>query len=316
LGTLVQLRNRLQHRFGKADADVGALTSLLASLKQRVLPHAPGQYFPRLEEVVIVQAGAMRFAIAQSLVREIVRIHEQQRPASLEDGAMMSLHGSWMPRLSLAQRLGKGQPAQEAYALVVQAETGPMALCVEQVEGLAQLMLQPVPRLLRAVPIYRAAAILGDGSPCLLLDTDALLQRRPPAATEAAPAPHAAAPAVRKTPYLLFDDGAPKAMALTQVARVEPVAVSELFAQGGHYEYVRGGRVFRLALLPGAVLPHGGEAQALFLLHAPDCALLAHRVGGIVDAALPPHASHGDFDGITAELVDGSAYFMPEALHG
>ena len=137
LATLMLARNQLRHmQQVHGDKRVAGTQSLLdgliRDLRDKLLPRtAPANAYPRVAKVLLVESGSMRFALAQENIREVARIGIEQRHARLDDGAMISLRGNWMPRVSLAQRLGQGNSEQEAYALVVEIKGERTERCVQ-----------------------------------------------------------------------------------------------------------------------------------------------------------------------------------------
>lgn len=359
LATLMLARNQLRHlQRAHGDKRVAGtqqlLDGLIKDLREKLLPRtAPAHAYPRAAKALLVESGAMRFALAQEHIREVARIGLEQRHARLDDGAMISLRGNWMPRVSLAQRLGQGSSEREAYALVVEIKGERVALCVENIGELEELMLQPLPKLLRSSKVYEAAAVLGDGTPCLLMDTAALLAQpilkiAPPMELPAiidtvhepdpAPVPHAHhplpkdepehAPAITIEPraYLLFSDGTatPKAIPLDQVARVEHVIATDIaHDEEGLATSVRG-EILHLRTVPGSPVPTSGDAHAITLLDAPNMGIVAHRMGGIVESDAPVPAKPTapgvlmltELNGALTEVIHAPAYLPKENRHG
>lgn len=346
LATLMLARNQLKHLQLMGDKRLlptqRLLEQLINDLKEKLLPRtAPASAYPRPAKVLMVESGGMRFALAQEFIREVARIGTQQRHAHLDDGAMISLRGAWLPRVSLAARLGQESSAGEAYALVIEVEGERIALCVETVGELEELMLQPLPKLLRSSAMYEAAAILGDGSPTLILDSAALLRRpasKPATIIEERAVPLEDVPTTRVTvaapqppqpvsqAYLLFSDGTatPKAIPLAQVARVEAVHASDVaFEPEGFTTKVRGEKL-RLKVLPGSSMPPNGEVHAITLLDAPTIGVVAHRMRGIVESEAPMPAKPAtdsvlmlaQLDGALTEVIYAPAYIPAEVPHG
>ncbi len=359
LATLMLARNQLRH-LSRTRGDKQVLNTqllldkLVADLREKLLPRtAPASAYPRPAKVLMVESGTMRFALAQENVREVARIGNEQRHAKLDDGAMISLRGNWMPRVSLAQRLGHGHPEREAYALVIEMKGERVALCVETIGELEELMLQPLPKLLRSSKIYEAAAILGDGSPCLVMDTAALLAkpilkieppRELPPIIEAASGPERAPaaphhplpkdepeqkPALKVQPsaYLRFSDGTsmPKAIPLDRVARVEHLLAEDVAHDEEGYATSVRGEILRLRILPGSTIPARGDVHAITLLDAPNTGIIAHRMGGIIESdapvplkpATPTVLMLAELDGALTEVVHAPAYLPKEEVqHG
>lgn len=356
LATLMLARNQLRHmqqvHGDKRVAGTQALLDgLIRDLRDKLLPRtAPANAYPRVAKALLVESGSMRFALAQEHIHEVARIGIEQRHARLDDGAMISLRGNWMPRVSLAQRLGQGSSEQEAYALVVEIKGERIALCVESIGELEELMLQPLPKLLRSSKIYESAAILGDGTPCLIMDAAALLARplmkiAPPmelpaimdAPIERAVAEHhhplpknepEHAPAVTIEPraYLLFSDGTAtqKAIPLAQVARVEHIIASDIAHDDEGLATTVRGEILHLKTLPGSHVPSTGDVHAITLLAAPNTGIIAHRMGGIVESDAPAPVKPAtplvlmltELNGTLTEVIHAPAYLPKEARHG
>lgn len=352
LATLMLARNQLRH-ISRAHGDKRVLNTqllldkLVAELREKLLPRtAPANAYPRPAKVLMVESGTMRFALAQEHVREVARIGTEQRHAKLDDGAMISLRGNWMPRVSLAQRLGHGRPDREAYALVIEMKGERVALCVETIGELEELMLQPLPKLLRSSKIYEAAAILGDGTPCLIMDTMALLAkpvlkieppRELPAIIESAAEPvhHQPLPkdepqpkqtlVVKPSAYLRFNDGTsmPKAIPLEQVARVEHLLAEDVAHDEEGYATSVRGEILRLRVLPGSSIPAGGDVHAITLLQAPGVGIVAHRMHGIIESeapvpikpATPTVLMLTELEGALTEIIYAHAYLPKEEAH-
>lgn len=307
LASLISVRNQLKHiaatgSDGRVNNAQRTLDSVIVGLKEKVLARVGGeQSFPRVAKVLMVESAGMRFAFAQGAIREVARIGDAYRQAKLVEGAMLSLRGEWLPRVSLSGRLGQSGAGKEAFALVMEIDGERMAICVEYVGELEELALQKLPRLLRSSKIYEAAAILGDGSPCLILDAHALLVQEQQAVAETAvPAPVAettAAPEpvkavepepVTTTPFLLFSDGTavPKAIPLMHIIRVEHILAADVKPHGKELHVQCRGETLQVRALPGSVIPQQGDFPLIMLLDDPTTGIAAHRVGGIVDAAV------------------------------
>jgi chemotaxis protein histidine kinase CheA len=320
MATLVTLRNQMRDMLRlRADSRLNAaettLAGLIESLRDKILPRAR-EIFPRLDRVLLVYSAGMRMAVLESNILGTARIGEGERHGDIEEGALLSLRGQWLPRLSLARRMGKMERVNEAYAVMIQQRGIRVALCVEQLGTLEELVVQEVPSLLRKIRIYEGAVILGDGTPCLLLDVAALLEEDI-APSQQTSSPQSLAPKAAPQPFLLFSDGTdtPKAIPLTQVARVEHTSAGEVQNIAGNYTAKVRGELLNLRLLPGSTIPTQGDLPLILLLDTPHTALLTHRIGGIVDAAVDlPHPPGNDLilakavlDGTPTSIINAKA---------
>jgi len=124
--------------------------------------------------------------------------------------------------------------------VVLQAEGHRFGLVVDEVHDTEEIVVKPVGALLKGIPAFAGATILGDGSVALILDVAGLaemsgvatkLRERPP--VEDAPAPRVAHPDEKS--LLLFHMGGPEHMAipLDLVTRLEKFPRTRIERSGG-----------------------------------------------------------------------------------
>ncbi len=191
---------------------------------------------------LIVTAAGERFALPQTVVREVVRV----RPGApyaierLSGATMIRLRERLLPVLSLAGALGHPE-AEGDDGFVVVAEFGrqQFGILVEQVLQTEEIVVKPMSALLKGIPLYSGNTILGDGSVVLILDPNGLARhvghlKRAEDAADAAAGPDDALGAPRQT-VLVFrgGGGSLKAVPLALVTRLEEIEGSRIEWVGG-----------------------------------------------------------------------------------
>lgn len=213
-------------------------------------------------------AGA-RFAIPQTSLLELVRLDPAQSESRIEDisGApVCRLRGKLLPLVFLRRELQLGEtrasdlqsppnaaaqakdgnckspaPAPQPVTIVVlQSEGHRFGLVVDEVHDTEEIVVKPVGALLKGIPAFAGATILGDGSVALILDVAGLAVMSGVAAKlrERQPVEETAAPRVAdpdEKSLLLFHMGGAEHMAipLDLVTRLEKFPRSRIERSGG-----------------------------------------------------------------------------------
>ncbi len=195
---------------------------------------------------LFVGCAGGRFAIAQTSLLELVRL-DPKAETGLEEvyGApVCRLRGKLLPLVFLKRELQLGTdapaPGEPVTIVVLQAEGHRFGLVVDEVHDTEEIVVKPVGALLKGIPAFAGATILGDGSVALILDAAGLavmsgvaakLRERRPA--EEAPAPRVASPDEKS--LLLFHMGGAEHMAipLDLVTRLEKFARTRVERSGG-----------------------------------------------------------------------------------
>jgi two-component system chemotaxis sensor kinase CheA len=124
-----------------------------------------------ITDALIVKAGPERFAVPQVAVREIIRI-ESGSSTLIENNELLNYRKGVLPLVRLSSLFGNGaSPADEHYALVVGEAAQGIAIVVDRVLGLREIVVRPLTDRLVQVPHIAGATELGDGRVVLILDT-------------------------------------------------------------------------------------------------------------------------------------------------
>ncbi len=257
---------------------------------------------------LIVACDGDRYAIPQASVREVVRL-EGGGPGGVEllGGApVYRLRGALLPLVQLGRELGVAAPAPADLVgapttdvVVLEAAGRRFGLVVDAVLDPEEIVVKPLGRLLRGVPVFAGATVMGDGRVALILDVLGLAARahvlaetgEAAAGDRPARAP-AGADDQRDLLVFLLGAEARMAMPLALVARLEEIPRAAVEWVGGRpvVQY-RGGI---LPLLPLAEVFGVGAAQAdplTVVVHADGercVGLVVDRILDVVRASARP----------------------------
>jgi two-component system chemotaxis sensor kinase CheA len=241
---------------------------------------------------LLVTAGGDRYAIPQVSLRELVRLEGERAGREIEfvHGApVYRLRGDLLPLVYLERLLEIGPvPPREIVNLVVlQAGERPFGLVVDGIHDTEDVVVKPLSRQLKGIPVYAGATILGDGRVALILDVPGIARtaglqtetaRTPVAAgTSAAPS----RPTERRQALVLLGVGRDRRLAvpLARVVRLEQIAAGAVEQAAGREVVQYRGRILPLVRLPGA---DGGQDP----LQVVVCSARGGSVGVVTDRIL------------------------------
>jgi len=150
-------------------------------------------------DALLVRVGAETMAMPQPALLEVVQV-EAGDVVPFENNEVVRYRGRVLPLLRLRGLFGIGTDGAPASfpVLVVGTEAQPVGIAVDRIAGLREIVVRSLTDPLVAVPGIAAAAELGDGRVCLILDSAELVQlghRRRGDAAVRAPEPTLAAAA-------------------------------------------------------------------------------------------------------------------------
>ncbi|MFC7474425.1 chemotaxis protein CheW [Dankookia sp. GCM10030260] len=213
---------------------------------------------------LIVEAGGERFAIPQIGVVELVRVGGEgtAQLERIKDAPVLRLRDRLLPLVNLAGLLQLDSTAADASGFVVVTQVGShvFGIIVDRVFDTEEIVVKPVAPILRHVTMFGGNTILGDGSVIMILDANGIA-RATGLGTEGGevePERDAGRPAhlLRSdatTALLLFraGEGAPKAVPLGLVARLEDVERERIEVAGGRPLVQYRGQLMPLVPLSG-----------------------------------------------------------------
>ena len=183
---------------------------------------------------LVVSCGDNRYAIPQASLLELVRLAGDQARDGVETlygTPVYRLRGKLLPLLYLSDALDQAVPHNhdEVYIVVLQADDRQFGLVVDSVCDTEEIVVKPLGKHLKTIPVFAGATIMGDGKVALILDILGLAKRgrvvaegEPRGRLEAAEITSATDNAALQTVLVVRspDDGR-MAIPLSRVARLE-----------------------------------------------------------------------------------------------
>ncbi|MGE0709871.1 MAG: chemotaxis protein CheW [Planctomycetota bacterium] len=270
---------------------------------------------------LIVECRGERYAIPQVHLQELILLEGEAARRGVErlEGALVHrLRDRLLPLVSLGDLLGLAAPGaapgpaigpapddtapeDTALIVVVQAGGAPFGLLVDAVGDTEEIVVKPLGDLLRRVPAYGGAAVLGDGQVVLILDVAGLARLSHVGGGAASP-PAASAQAELAAEQLLLlagRGGERLALPLAAVSRLEEYPAARVEWAGRHPVIQHRERIVRLlpvtSLLDGAPCEPGALAgEALQVVICEGAAeTLGLVVAGVVDIVEEPLTVQG-----------------------
>jgi two-component system chemotaxis sensor kinase CheA len=195
---------------------------------------------------LIVEVAGERFAIPQIGVQELVRVGGASgaQVERINQAPVLRLRDRLLPLVSLAGVLGfkeRAETGQQDVGFVVVTQVGPslFGIIVDRLHDTEEIVVKPVPPILRHIGVFSGNTILGDGSVIMILDPNGIARATGVAAdgtaTRAAEVAVAGQRSAEKTALLLFraGDATPKAVPLGLVARLDDLPLDSIEQSGG-----------------------------------------------------------------------------------
>jgi two-component system chemotaxis sensor kinase CheA len=186
---------------------------------------------------LVVGAGGERFAVPQGSVLELVNVGAQSehRIELIEQVRMLRLREELVPLIDLASELG-GQAARTPnFVIIMRVGTHRFGVMVEEVIDTEEIVVKPLAGILRGISVFSGATLLGDGSVVLIIEPNGLAERAGEMPAQAQRAIDDAsgwndAVAADKVSLLIVrvGDGAPKAVELSRITRLEHAPISTI----------------------------------------------------------------------------------------
>ncbi|MBX6423590.1 chemotaxis protein CheW [Thermosulfurimonas sp. F29] len=118
---------------------------------------------------LIVVSGGERYAIPQVNLKELVNIESEEEIHKIGYSEFYRLRGNIIPIVRLSRVLGR-EDGQARSLAILTSGTMEFGLLVDEVRDSEEIVVKPLDRLLKGIPIYAGATIMGDGKVALILD--------------------------------------------------------------------------------------------------------------------------------------------------
>lgn len=252
--------------------------------------------------VLLVETSGHRFAVPQLNVVELVRVAQGSEHVieTINQSSVLRLRDKLLPLMNLRDILKLEAPTAEAIANVEKPLNGYVAvlrigatdfgLILDKIYDTEEIVVKPVSPVLGGIEVYSGNTILGDGSVIMILDPNGLaksLSGRDIAPDETHQEMDAAKE--KEASFLVFQagEGAPKAVPLELVSRLEVIDASRVELSGGDTVIQYRGDLMRLKTLPGMNIPTAGSVNVVvFTYDSRTIGLVVDSITDIIEAPL------------------------------
>ncbi|MFT3810481.1 MAG: chemotaxis protein CheW [Micropepsaceae bacterium] len=277
---------------------------------------------------LIVESAGRRFAMPQSSVLELVGTNPSSRNLIeyLNGAPVLRLRDRLLPLISL-QNLLKLPPADdqpvEGCIMVTQIGSFSFGIIVDRVFDTEEIVVKPVARVLKHIPLFSGNTILGDGSVIMILDPKGIAAETGRIDTSAGE--HAFAdrrqPPSEHHPILVVRYGGDrwKAVPLSLVARIEELEAGRVEAVDGRKVLQYRGRLIPVMTIDDAPLEFaaGGATKPVLVFenNGRDFALVVDDILDIVDQSLVTQLEPASPGRLGSLIVSGRAADLLDIGH-
>ncbi len=285
---------------------------------------------------LIVECAGERFAIPQISVVELVRAttNGELKVERIKDTPVLRLRNRLLPLVSLRNLLRldseKVKSEDDTFIVVAQVGTYSFGIMVDRVFDTEEIVVKPVAPILRDIEMFSGNTILGDGSVIMILDPNGIAAHSGQTgvgenATAEAMAAKSRSRNDEKVPLLLFraGEGAPKAVPLALVARLEEIERKTIETSNGRWVVQYRGQLMPLVHMdPGQEMAAAGARQPVLVFQDDEhsMGLMVDQIVDIVEARLnvelgadqPGRIGSAVVAGQATEIID-TGYFLRQA---
>jgi len=281
---------------------------------------------------LIVECASERFAIPQISVVELVRAggHSEHQVERINGTPVLRLRDRLLPLVGLRGLLKLGSDEAEALAdsddtafiVVTQVGAYSFGIIVDRVFDTEEIVVKPVAPILRHIEMFSGNTILGDGSVIMILDPNGIASSTGEVAVtegaQTAAEKRAASTDAERMSMLLFraGSGAPKAVPLALVARLEDIDVGQLEVSNGQMVIQYRGRLMPVIPFDAAGdLGEAGQHKPVLVFADRDrsMGLLVDEIVDIVEEDLHVEMSADGHGLIGSAIIAGKATEIVDA---
>jgi len=257
--------------------------------------------------VLLVEANGERFAVPQINVLELVRTaaDSEHQVEMISNALVLRLRDKLLPLVTLGDVLQLPECAKEEddeefgacedeqYIVVCRVGGSDFGVIVDRIFDTEEIVVKPVSELLKNIDVFSGNTILGDGSVIMILDPNGLA--RLCGDNDGASKAHEEEMLRRRAnseqlvSFLLFKagEGAPKAVPLELVSRLEEVDVNTIEMSGESRVIQYRGDLMRLTTLHDMDVPEKGTCEVVvFSYDNKTVGLVVEHILDIVEAPL------------------------------
>lgn len=268
--------------------------------------------------VLLIESAGQRFAIPQLNVVELVRIggSSEYKIETINNASVLRLRDQLLPLMRLRDilQLNDGAAADEetgSYVAVLRIGHSDIGLIVDRIYDTEEIVVKPVSAVINDLDVYSGNTILGDGSVILILDPGGVAKYygdRDTGAKDDANAAVDLASREREASFLVFASGAgaPKAVPLELVSRLEVIEASSVELSGQDHVVQYRGDLMRLKSLPGTSIPADGPFDVIvFTYDGRTIGLAVDAIVDILDAPLAIKLAAPEEQYLGSSIIDG-----------
>ena len=220
---------------------------------------------------LIVTSQGQRFAIPQVSLRELVAINPEKDLLKIGNTDFYRLRGEIIPVLLLSKVLNRPQQSQEKNLVILNAGDRFFGLLVDQIYDSEEIVVKPLGRWFKNIPLYSGATIMGDGKLALILDIVGLMKMLGVALEELEKGlAEEKVLTIEETQFILiFEVGKDNfAVPLALISRLDKVKSDQITTIGGKEVLLYKGKVIPILrlenYLPISYPEYGEEVSVLF----------------------------------------------------
>ncbi len=248
--------------------------------------------------VLIVESHNQKFAIPQINVVELVRAAPGAgvQLEMINDSLVMRLRDKLLPLAIMSETLGfscnhKELLEKEIYIVVCRVGSYDFGILVDRVYDTEEIVVKPVSDILKSLSIYSGNTILGDGSVIMILDPNGIARTitNVEISEREEDAAKTAADNQNMIGFLSFTlgTGAPKAVPLELISRLEEINVKDIEVAGDRPVVQYRGDLMRLITLDDEFkMPNSGTVDVIVFGY--DKKVIGLVVDEIIDIVKAP----------------------------
>lgn len=279
---------------------IGGTVSLSSAMGKGSTFHIKIPLTLAIVSVLLVETSGQRFAVPQLNVVELVRVGEESeyKVETINQSSVLRLRDKLLPLMNLRDIMklpapdAKASAELDGYVAVLRIGATDFGLILDKIYDTEEIVVKPVSPVLGSIDIYSGNTILGDGSVIMILDPNGLakcLGSRDAGAKDEVGASASLLSKEKVASFLVFaaGEGAPKAVPLELVSRLEVIDSSSVELSGHDHVVQYRGDLMRLKTLPGMVVPREGAFDVVvFTYDNRTIGLVVDSITDIVEAPL------------------------------
>lgn len=261
---------------------------------------------------LLVSVEGERYALPLGAVQEVVRLTRRGKHVLERIGGakVLRLRGRLLPVISLQGLLGSDDLAAKAlnpFVAIITQRGGQYGIIVDDTGTAEEIVVKPLSPVLRGQSLFSGNAVLGDGGVAMILDPSGIADAAGVDMAIGQALAEPAQPEIQKIPMLLFHAGAPCAIPLSSVARLEQFPANTVeFAGGGRVVQYRGGVLPLRPFHPATAFAGKGRISVLVLGEGQSrIGVVVEQIMDIVEAPLDIIPGHGACPWLLGSAVVG-----------